>query len=191
MTVKPRYTAADLEAFPEDNVRREVIGGELFVPPVPDPYHQRASMILGWMIESHLQSMLEPPGLIFTAPFDVTLGLDGVQPDLVYVSNDRLHYITDKKVAGPPDWAIEILLSNRKYDLDTKHSLYRRSGVIAYWAVDLVAERVHAWDWRSGTEKTFERDAKATVSVLPGLEIDLSSLFAKIEALRRTIRGEK
>jgi hypothetical protein len=37
MTVKVRYTATDLELFPEDNVRREVIGGELFMPPALTP----------------------------------------------------------------------------------------------------------------------------------------------------------
>lgn len=190
MTVKVRYTAADLESFPDDGLRREVIGGELYVPPAPNPFHQRASTILIWMIESHLQSFPESPGLVFAASLDVTLGLDGVQPDVVYVSNDRAHFITDKKVAGPPDWAIEILSSDRKYDLETKRSLFERSGVIAYWAVDLEAEHVHAWEWRSGTSSVLERDAVARVSVLPGFEIALSGFFDKIEALRRTIRSK-
>lgn len=189
MTVKPRYTAADLETFPEDNARREVIGGELFLPPAPNTDHQRASRMLLWIIEAHLQSLDEVPGEVFTAPFDVVLGLDGVQPDLFYISNDRSHFITQKNVAGPPDWVIEILSSDGKHDLETKRSLYQRSGVIAYWAVDLDAERVYAWDWCSGTEQIFERDAKATVSVLPGLEINLSSLFAKLEVLRGALRS--
>jgi Uma2 family endonuclease len=191
MNVKVRYTAADLESFPDDGLRREVIGGELFMPPAPSPFHQRALRILLWEIEAHLHTFNEPTGEVFIAPLDVILGLDGVQPDLSYISNDRAHFITAKNVAGPPDWAIEILSTDRKYDLETKRSLYERSGVIAYWAVDLESERVHTWEWRSGTQAVLERDATATVSVLPGLKISLSELFDKIEALRRAVRSKE
>jgi Uma2 family endonuclease len=190
MTLKVRYTAADLESFPDDGLRREVIGGELFMPPAPSPAHQRASRILVRQIENHLETFDSPPGEVFYAPLSVILGLDGVEPDVFYISNDRAHFITDKNVAGPPDWAIEILSTDRKYDLETKHSLYQRSGVIAYWAVDLESERVYTWEWRSGAEAVLERDATATVSVLPGLEIALSDLFDKIEALRRAVRSK-
>ncbi len=31
----------DLESFPDDNLRREILGGELFVTPSPSRRHQR------------------------------------------------------------------------------------------------------------------------------------------------------
>jgi Uma2 family endonuclease len=131
------------------------------------------------MIEQHLRSFDVPPGEVFYAPFDVILGLDGVQPDLLYISSDRAHFITAKNAAGPPDWIIEILSSDRKHDLETKRSLYQRSGVIVYWVVDPTTRTIHVWDWHSGTETIIEGDAMAAVRVLPGLQVPLERVFEK------------
>jgi hypothetical protein len=37
----PKYTWADLLAFPEDGKRREIIGGVLYVAAAPSKRHQR------------------------------------------------------------------------------------------------------------------------------------------------------
>jgi len=41
-TTMPRFTSADLEAFPDDGKRYEIIDGELYVSKQPHIYHQRA-----------------------------------------------------------------------------------------------------------------------------------------------------
>ena len=40
MTTTPRFTSADLDAFPDDGKRYEIIDGELHVSKQPHLYHQ-------------------------------------------------------------------------------------------------------------------------------------------------------
>jgi hypothetical protein len=47
-------TYADLRAFPDDNLRRDLIDGELFVTPSPIPRHQRVVVKLA-------AALLTPP----------------------------------------------------------------------------------------------------------------------------------
>ena len=71
-----------------------MIDGELYVAPPPVREHQHASGHLYGTIWGYLQ--VHPIGLIYHAPFGVVLsGLSGVQPDLVYVSNERRDILTD------------------------------------------------------------------------------------------------
>jgi hypothetical protein len=42
-----RWTSADLDLFPEDNKRREIIGGELYVSKMPSAPHQMVCPRLG------------------------------------------------------------------------------------------------------------------------------------------------
>jgi len=44
---KTRYTYDDLETFPEDRLRREIIDGELIVTAAPSTRHQRAVLRIG------------------------------------------------------------------------------------------------------------------------------------------------
>ena len=59
------------------------------------------------------------------------------QPDLLFVSKDRLSIITEKRVVGCPDLVIEILSeSTKQLDLDSKYKTYEKSSVLEYWIVD-------------------------------------------------------
>jgi Uma2 family endonuclease len=76
-------------------------------------------------------------GEVYSAPFDVILeeGENRVQPDILFVRQDRLNIIR-KFVEGAPDLVIEII-SPSSLDIDTteKKELYARFGVPEYWIV--------------------------------------------------------
>ncbi len=104
---------------------------------------------------------------------------EGVQPDLVFVSNERRGIIGDA-LRGAPDLVIEILSpSTAGRDRTLKLELYERQGVPEYWIVDPDEGLVDVW--RFGREPDHERFAE-TLPVRLGTErfgeIDLQAVFA-------------
>ena len=170
-----RFTHGDLEHFPDDGKRREIIHGALVVTPAPSPKHQRLVKRIAVALELYLRE--HPLGEVFVAPLDVIFDDDEViQPDLIYLSNERAGIETARGLEGPPDWVIEVLSpATRTRDLQTKRKLCQAQGIITYWAVDLEAQRIHAWD--GNDERIVERDQTATSSSLPGFEIKLTEVL--------------
>ena len=136
-----KFTYADYRNTPDDK-RYELLDGDLVMTPAPGTAHQRVSrnltMLLGRSVE------LTGSGEIFVAPFDVVLSdTDVVQPDLLFVSNERAHIITDENLRGAPDLVVEILSpSTAERDQTFKRSLYAKHGVKEYWLVDTDAKTV-------------------------------------------------
>lgn len=127
------WTTDDLDALPEDGIRRELIDGVLFVSPSPTNIHQTVAARLVVALEEG-----RPP------EFDVTQGVE------VQISRRR-SLIPDVLVAldaaaarGPakfaPDevvLAIEIVSpSSRSLDRILKPALYAQAGIPFYWRVE-------------------------------------------------------
>jgi len=132
-------TVNDLDFMPEDGNRYEVIEGELFVSKAPGLPHQIASMNLSWIFSSFLK--VNPIGLIIATPGLIFDKLNGVIPDLVFVSNQRLEQIEhNERLIAAPELVIEIVSpgsENARRDRIAKRQLYGRFGVKEYWLVDL------------------------------------------------------
>src|SRR5215470_5416008 len=102
-TTPLRLTSADLDAFPDDGKRYEIIDGELYVSKQPHFYHQRiCTRILmklqQWSEESGQGEAVIAPGLIFAED-------DDVAPDVVWVSSGRMAAIlgADGKFHAAPE----------------------------------------------------------------------------------------
>lgn len=178
-----KLTYDDFVQFPDDGKRHELIDGEHYVTPSPNVRHQAISGNLHWLIRSYLEH--DPIGRIFYAPFDVVFSeFDVVEPDLLYLSNERAkEVLTLLHARGVPDLVIEIASKGtRKRDETIKRQLYERSGVSEYWVVDPVIDVVRVYR-RSG--ERFERPEELssaagdvlTTSLLPGLTLSLSRIF--------------
>lgn len=72
------------------------------------------------------------------APYDAILSQhDVVQPDLVFVSEERRHLITESNLQGAPDLAVEVVSpASRERDFGVKRKLYAQFGVREHWLVD-------------------------------------------------------
>ena len=129
-----KLTYADYVTTPEDK-RYELLDGELLMTPAPSEAHQRSQAELGY----HLITFIKTNGLgrIYYSPTDVVLSdIDVVQPDLLFVSNERMHIITPAGVQGAPDLVVEILSpATAERDKGYKRALYARHGVREYWLV--------------------------------------------------------
>src|SRR4029077_14176034 len=88
-----KLTYDDFVLFPDDGKRHELIDGEHYATPSPNIRHQQISINLTLLIGSWLET--HPKGRLFYAPLDVVFSnFDVVEPDLLYVSNERSRVLT-------------------------------------------------------------------------------------------------
>jgi Uma2 family endonuclease len=178
-----RLTYDDFLLFPDDGKRHELIDGEHYVTPSPNTKHQRVSGNLHFMIRAWLED--HPVGQVFYAPFDVVFSrFDVVEPDLLYLSNERVgEVLTAKHVTGAPDIVIEIgSPGTRKRDETIKRRLYERSGVREYWVVDPELDVVRVYrreeeKFARPHELSREAGDRLTTPLLEGLIIPLARVF--------------
>ena len=178
-TEKKKYTYEDYLKTPDD-VRYELIEGDLLMTPSPVTKHQRILRELGFELLSFAR--VKDLGEIFLAPFDVHLDNENVvEPDILFISKQRLHIIGEKNVQGPPDLVIEILSeSTANRDLVQKKRLYAKFGVKEYWIVIPGEEIVEIYTLKDALYvlcKSFGKENAIESPLLKGLKIDLKKIF--------------
>jgi Uma2 family endonuclease len=178
---RKHWTYEDYLRLPDDGKRYEIVRGDLIVSPSPRWRHQRIAFLLG----HHIERYAGPRGLgqCVAASTDVVLANDSVvQPDVQFISTERLRIVEKGPVVGPPDFAAEILSeSSKKYDTVTKRQLYAEHGVREYWIVDPELERVEQFVLESGDlvhKGVVSSGEVRSLAVLPGLAVKLADLFA-------------
>ena len=178
-TPRIKLTYRDYANTPDDE-RYELLDGELIRMPSPAEIHQRVSILLGWkLIEFVTATGL---GRVYQAPFDVVLSdTDVVQPDLVFISNERAHVLTAANVRGAPDLVVEILSpSSAERDRSVKRALYARRGVKEYWIVDTEARTVAVLLLQDGgfeAAATYGEGNTLTSPTLRGFALPVADLF--------------
>lgn len=152
--VTTRITWQDVQAMPEDGKRYEAIGGDLYVTAAPSRHHQWVVLRLAAEFDRLL--VQTGHGEVYPAPFGVEFPEteEGVQPDFIFVSRDRLHIVGEDWVRGAPDLVVEILSpSTAARDRGIKLKLYRAQGVAEYWIVDPDARSAEVWDLTGGASR--------------------------------------
>jgi len=178
-----KLTYDDFVHFPDDGKRHELIDGEHYVTPSPDIRHQGILGNLYLLIANWLEE--HPIGRVYVAPLDVVLSsLDVVEPDLLYLSNERAaQVITPLHVRGVPELVVEIASKGtRKRDETIKRRLYDRAGASEYWVVDPAINVVRVFKRegdRFGRPQELSREASdlITTTLLPGLQLPLTRIF--------------
>jgi len=176
-----KLTYDDYVQFPDDGMRHELIDGEHYVTPAPNVGHQRIAMRLTMAIGNWL--MEHPVGELFFAPFDVVFTkFDVVEPDLLYVSNERAAALLTEKHALGADLVIEIgSPGTRRRDETLKLALYERAGVSEYWFVDPDQALIRVY--RNAVQEFLPPVSFSAASVIlttplfPGFELSLAKLF--------------
>lgn len=184
MATEPRTTGltyGDLaEMFPEeDNVRRELIDGELIVTPSPLTRHQqvvgRIHVLLFHHAEAHGGEALLSPLDVFFSDRNV------VEPDVLYLRPENLARMEERFVRSAPDLVVEVSSpSTRNVDLHRKRDLYERFSVPEYWFVDLDADHIAAYrlrEGRYGDPELVERGEILESDLLPGLSLSVEEVL--------------
>lgn len=149
LVAKKPATYEDLLAYPED-VRAEIVAGEIRVLPSPRPRHSRAQRTLGRYVGGPYDDddgRGGPGGWWILLEVDVRLSEhDIVRPDVSGWRRERLPEPWDvRPIDVAPDWVSEVLSpSNAKHDRLVKRRLYAKHGVPYYWLVDPGARTLEA-----------------------------------------------
>jgi Uma2 family endonuclease len=174
--VAPRYTIADLDRFPDDGNRYELLGGVLLVTPAPGPAHQ---IVLG-QLTTAIAAYLGPSGpALITTPGVLQIGDDTqLEPDLLVIPA-RCRDSGSWRQMG--DWWLAIEVSgpaSRIYDRDFKTSAYLQAGVREVWRVDLRDRTVFVSRPGGPIDDPHTDRLRWHPDELPGpLEIDLHPVF--------------
>ena len=184
MTSRPHrvvLTYADLREMPDDRNRYEILEGDLVVTPAPNTSHQGASMGLTMVLGSHIRE--RKLGKLFAASTDVILSdITVVEPDLLFVSRERLAIVESAAIRGAPDLVVEILSPTTvRRDREAKRQIYPLHGIPNYWIVDPVERRIEA-HVLSGSDYVLSAQASGEESFrappFPELTIPLSEVWA-------------
>ena len=108
------------------------------------------------------------------------------QPDISFLSNERLHLAGEVYVHGAPDLAVEVISpSSRQYHSFEKRINYGRSGVQEYWLVDPIERAVTIYEQVQGQLLPLRNEPGDLRSkLLPGFWLRLEWLFPPAGAVR-------
>jgi Uma2 family endonuclease len=183
MDASLRWRSSDLQLFPENGKRYEIIDGELFVSTAPRYEHQRACKNIGraldtWSMQTRLGEPVIGPGIIFADDDDVI-------PDIVWISRERRDELLgpDGHFHDAPELVVEVLSfpgSNEKRDREAKLKLYSRRGVKEYWIVNWMMRQIEVYRRRGRGLKLISKlkaSQALTSPILPGFSCQVREVF--------------
>ncbi|MEH1821649.1 MAG: Uma2 family endonuclease [Nostoc sp.] len=178
-----RWTTADLELFPDNGNRYEIIDGELFVTKAPHWKHQKTCV----RISTSLDNWSQTTGLgeVVTAPGIIFGDNDNVIPDVVWASYEILPLLLDEAghLTGAPELVVEVLSAgseNEKRDRELKLKLYSSRGVREYWIVDWRKQQVEVYRREQASLKlvaTLFSGDELSSPILPNFTCAIALLF--------------
>jgi len=178
--VDTRLTYEHLQQLPDDGKRYEIVDGELLVSPSPNRRHQRlVGSFYRWLYRAEEAGY----GEVYVAPFDVFFDEHNVtEPDVLFVSNERLGIITENFVNGSPDIIVEVLSPGTRHrDEGVKLSLYARMGTRFYWMADPAERVIYRYELTAdGFREQSPLKASDTLEcpLFAGISINVGELFA-------------
>jgi Uma2 family endonuclease len=157
-----------LRLAPDDGLRRELLGGELYLSPAPSPLHQD---IVGEIFVALRAYAKQQGGKAYSSPIDVVFSqTDATQPDVIYLRPDRLSLIGAKYIQGAPSLIVEVMSpSSSDVDPGRKLETYAQYGVPEYWIVDPATRRAVAHAKPSG--KRYLQSVASVDGVLAALTL--------------------
>jgi Uma2 family endonuclease len=181
-----RYTYSDYLEW-EGPERYQLIYGDALMMASPSVTHQALLMELSTQFNVFLRGK---PCRVFAAPLDVRLFPEEdnsdetvVQPDLLVVCDKN--ELAASSVNGPPDFVLEIFSpSNTSKELLLKFQAYLEAEVREYWVIYPEERKVlvHLYENGHYLSTVYKKNASIPVSILPGLEIALDSLWDIVPA---------
>lgn len=181
------YSFGDYLQWPEDE-RWELINGTAFnMAAAPTRKHQK---ILGELYRQISNFLVDKTCDVYSAPFDVRFPEADekeyeiktvLQPDISVICDQTK--LDEKGCLGSPDFIIEIISPfTLQRDMGEKFFIYEKFGVKEYWLVHpgdrtLMVFKLQQ-DNKYGRPEIYFSRGIAEVGIIPGLTIDLATVFS-------------
>ena len=174
-------TAEELMQLPDDDLRHELINGELITMPLPKLPHGRIATRLGvqlvqFVVENDLGEVY-----IGDVDFQVTWNPDTVlSPDISFVSKERVEQAGDAEGygQGPPDLVVEVYSPGyRPGKISKRISRWFSVGTKQVWVVALKQGTVAVYRSESDVTTFSGSDYLEAPDLFPGFRISLERIF--------------
>jgi Uma2 family endonuclease len=180
-TRKKRLTYEDYARLtPPDSGNYELHDGQIIFMPSPTPFHQDIAGELYSVMKVFAKA--NNLGKVFIAPLDTLFDrFNTLQPDVLFVSKDRLDIIGDKKIEAAPDLVVEVLSSgNTKKEMLHKKFIYESFEVQEYWLINLEKESLTQYLLKDEefVSRSFSFDDEVVSEALAGFKIRLRNILA-------------
>lgn len=175
------HTVEDYLNLPEAGPRYQLVEGQLIMAPAPNRFHQDISRNLEFILLMYLKQ--HPLGKVYDAPFDVYLDdINVFQPDLLFVTNEKLSIFSKRGAEGAPDLIVEILSpGTARLDRINKLKVYAAYGVPELWMIDPDAMRIEVYELPKDTRRPARMHVAGEefeCAFFPGLRIRVDEVFA-------------
>jgi Uma2 family endonuclease len=181
-----RWTSRDLEVMPQNEwTTYEIIDGELFTRRAPHRRHQQVALEIWvalnlWSEQSRLGEAIPASGVILS-------DADGVIPDVVWISKERLALVEDEAghLTGIPELVVEVLSpgeQNIRRDREAKLKLYSVRGAQEYWIADRFLKQLDVYRRENAQLVLIETLTVGDVllsPLLPEFSCSISQIFSK------------
>jgi Uma2 family endonuclease len=130
-----RVTFEEFLAFGDEDTWAEWVNGEILLLSPVSKIHQRLSVFLTAIFACFVEAV--DSGIILTPAYPMKLSRSAREPDLLFISKERLHLSQENYMDGPADLVVEIVSpESRKRDRVQKLKEYEEGGVREYWLLD-------------------------------------------------------
>jgi len=174
-------TAEELMELPEDDLRHELINGELITMPLPRIPHGRIEARLGLQLAQFIWDHDLGEAYIGDSGFQLTWNPDTVVgPDFAFVSKERLKEAGEVNGywQGPPDLAVEVYSPGyRPGKISERVSRLFNAGTKQVWIVNLKHNTVTVYRSPSDTKTFSGSDYLESPDLFPGFRISLDRIF--------------
>ncbi|MCU0384293.1 MAG: Uma2 family endonuclease [Cyclobacteriaceae bacterium] len=158
------------------NEPTQLIHGKLVMSPAPSPQHQRISRKLLQILLANTNGI----GEVFYSPIDLFLNDTNVlQPDLVFILNNKKEIITTKGIEGIPDLVVEVLSPSNTYlDRVVKKDIYLANHLPELWLIDPQNKKLEIYvPQHNNAVLIFDAHQIVSSITIPNLQFSLSTIF--------------
>ena len=180
-TTPAKMTYEEFLAQADEDVPAEWVDGEVILMSPASSKHQDLADFLTALLRLFVEA--HQLGFVLSAPFQMKLATrpSGREPDVLFVSSDRLDRLKEMYLDGPADLAVEVVSADSQArDRVDKFYEYEQGGVREYWLIDPV--RKEAEFYLLGDDNVYHRaavtaDGEFHSAVLEGLRLKVAWLW--------------